>query len=80
MTNNAEIASSLPTFKEELNLAFHLWNLTFNDLKLATTNFRPESLLRKGEFIIQFLTILFYFILFKKTKRKVLRKDDKINT
>lgn len=49
-TSNAESASSLPTFSEELKLASQLRNFTFNDLKLATRNFRPESLLGEGGF------------------------------
>jgi hypothetical protein len=49
-TSNAESASSLPTFSEELKLASQLRKFTFNDLKLATRNFRPESLLGVGGF------------------------------
>ncbi|KAG6777629.1 serine/threonine-protein kinase PBL34 isoform X1 [Populus alba] len=49
-TSNAESASSLPTFSEELKLASQLRKFTFNDLKLATRNFRPESLLGEGGF------------------------------
>ncbi|XP_061948284.1 serine/threonine-protein kinase PBL34-like isoform X2 [Populus nigra] len=49
-TSNAESASSFPTFSEELKLASQLRKFTFNDLKLATRNFRPESLLGEGGF------------------------------
>ncbi|KAB5561218.1 hypothetical protein DKX38_006175 [Salix brachista] len=49
-TSNAESSSSLPTFSEELKLASQLRKFTFNDLKLATRNFRPESLLGEGGF------------------------------
>ncbi|KAG6742847.1 hypothetical protein POTOM_053788 [Populus tomentosa] len=49
-TSITESASSFPTFSEELKLASHLRKFTFNDLKLATRNFRPESLLGEGGF------------------------------
>ncbi|XP_034892225.1 serine/threonine-protein kinase PBL34 isoform X2 [Populus alba] len=49
-TSNTESASSFPTFSEELKLASQLRKFTFNDLKLATRNFRPESLLGEGGF------------------------------
>uniref|UniRef100_A0A2P2M4D2 non-specific serine/threonine protein kinase n=1 Tax=Rhizophora mucronata TaxID=61149 RepID=A0A2P2M4D2_RHIMU len=49
-TSNAESASSTPKFSEELKLAFQLRKFTFNELKLATRNFRPESLLGEGGF------------------------------
>ncbi|KAG8634229.1 serine/threonine-protein kinase PBL34 isoform X2 [Manihot esculenta] len=49
-TSNGESASSTPKFSEELKLASHLRKFTFNDLKLATRNFRPESLLGEGGF------------------------------
>ncbi|XP_015573643.1 serine/threonine-protein kinase PBL34 isoform X2 [Ricinus communis] len=49
-TSNGESASSTPKFSEELKLASQLRIFTFNDLKLATRNFRPESLLGEGGF------------------------------
>ena len=36
--------------EEELKVASRLRKFTFNDLKLATRNFRPESLLGEGGF------------------------------
>ncbi|KAF5749021.1 putative Protein kinase APK1B chloroplast precursor [Tripterygium wilfordii] len=49
-TSNAESASSTPKFSEELKIASQLRKFTFNELKLATRNFRPESLLGEGGF------------------------------
>ncbi|KAF2308685.1 hypothetical protein P3X46_032396 [Hevea brasiliensis] len=49
-TSNGESAPSTPKFSEELKLASQLRKFTFNDLKLATRNFRPESLLGEGGF------------------------------
>ncbi|GLU01958.1 hypothetical protein SLE2022_192330 [Rubroshorea leprosula] len=49
-TSNAESTSSTPKFSEELKVASQLRKFTFNDLKLATRNFRPESLLGEGGF------------------------------
>ncbi|XP_039005600.1 probable serine/threonine-protein kinase PIX7 isoform X2 [Hibiscus syriacus] len=49
-TSNAESASSTPKLSEELKVASHLLKFTFIDLKLATRNFRPESLLGEGGF------------------------------
>ncbi|CAI0453510.1 unnamed protein product [Linum tenue] len=49
-TSNAESTASTPKFSEELRLASQLRKFTFNDLKLATRNFRPESLLGEGGF------------------------------
>ncbi|KAJ8750159.1 hypothetical protein K2173_014074 [Erythroxylum novogranatense] len=49
-TSNGESASSTPKFSEELKLASQLRKFSFNDLKLATRNFRPESLLGEGGF------------------------------
>ncbi|XP_021297510.1 probable serine/threonine-protein kinase PIX7 isoform X1 [Herrania umbratica] len=49
-TSNAESASSTPKFSEELKVASQLRKFTFIDLKLATRNFRPESLLGEGGF------------------------------
>lgn len=49
-TSNAESSSSTPMISEELKLYSNLRKFTFNDLKLATRNFRPESLLGEGGF------------------------------
>ena len=49
-TSNAESTISTPNFSEELKVASQLRKFTFNDLKLATRNFRPESLLGEGGF------------------------------
>ncbi|AED92114.1 putative protein kinase RLK-Pelle-RLCK-VIIa-2 family [Arabidopsis thaliana] len=49
-TSNAESSSSTPVISEELNISSHLRKFTFNDLKLSTRNFRPESLLGEGGF------------------------------
>lgn len=49
-TSNAGSSSSTPMISEELNISSHLRKFTFNDLKLATRNFRPESLLGEGGF------------------------------
>ncbi|WCJ20809.1 Protein kinase superfamily protein [Euphorbia peplus] len=48
--SNGESASSTPKFSEELKLASQLRKFAFNDLKMATRNFRPESLLGEGGF------------------------------
>ena len=49
-TSNAGSSSSTPMISEELKAYSNLRNFTFNDLKLATRNFRPESLLGEGGF------------------------------
>ncbi|KAH7554038.1 hypothetical protein JRO89_XS12G0100900 [Xanthoceras sorbifolium] len=49
-TSTAESTSSTPKFSEELKISSQLRKFTFNDLKLATRNFRPESLLGEGGF------------------------------
>ncbi|KAM6573568.1 hypothetical protein CsatA_017648 [Cannabis sativa] len=49
-TSNIESTISTPNFSEELKVASQLRKFTFNDLKLATRNFRPESLLGEGGF------------------------------
>ncbi|KAL4334020.1 hypothetical protein GQ457_07G002350 [Hibiscus cannabinus] len=49
-TSNAETAPSTPKYSEELKVASQLRKFTFIDLKLATRNFRPESLLGEGGF------------------------------
>ncbi|XVE91427.1 hypothetical protein REPUB_Repub01dG0008700 [Reevesia pubescens] len=49
-TSNAESNSSTSKLEDELKVASRLRKFTFNDLKLATRNFRPESLLGEGGF------------------------------
>ncbi|KAG6480695.1 serine/threonine-protein kinase PBL34-like [Zingiber officinale] len=49
-TSNAESNSSLSKVGEELKVATQLRKFTFNELKSATRNFRPESLLGEGGF------------------------------
>jgi serine/threonine protein kinase len=49
-TSNAESSLSTPIISEELNIYSHLKKFSFIDLKLATRNFRPESLLGEGGF------------------------------
>ncbi|XP_004297338.1 PREDICTED: probable receptor-like protein kinase At5g15080 isoform X1 [Fragaria vesca subsp. vesca] len=49
-TSNAESNASTAKFEEELKVASRLRKFAFNDLKLATRNFRPESLLGEGGF------------------------------
>ena len=49
-TSNAESNSSTSKLEEELKVASRLRKFAFNDLKLATRNFRPESLLGEGGF------------------------------
>ncbi|KAB2613922.1 receptor-like protein kinase [Pyrus ussuriensis x Pyrus communis] len=49
-TSNAGSSTSTPYFSEELKVASQLRKFTFNELKLATRNFRPESLLGEGGF------------------------------
>ncbi|KAH0907335.1 hypothetical protein HID58_039162 [Brassica napus] len=49
-TSNAGSSSSTPMISEELKVYSNLTKFTFNDLKLATRNFRPESLLGEGGF------------------------------
>ncbi|GFP86151.1 probable receptor-like protein kinase at5g15080 [Phtheirospermum japonicum] len=49
-TSIAESNSSSTKIEEELKLSARLRKFTFNDLKLATRNFRPESLLGEGGF------------------------------
>ncbi|KAF8390263.1 hypothetical protein HHK36_024788 [Tetracentron sinense] len=49
-TSNAESNSSTPKVGEELKVASQLRKFTFNELKAATRNFRPESLLGEGGF------------------------------
>ncbi|CAK9137082.1 unnamed protein product [Ilex paraguariensis] len=49
-TSNTESNSSPSKLDEELKVASRLRKFTFNDLKFATRNFRPESLLGEGGF------------------------------
>ncbi|XP_068669820.1 serine/threonine-protein kinase PBL34-like isoform X2 [Aristolochia californica] len=49
-TSNAESNPSTPKMGEELKVASQLRKFTFNELKAATRNFRPESLLGEGGF------------------------------
>ncbi|KAE9605499.1 hypothetical protein Lal_00025591 [Lupinus albus] len=49
-TSNTESNSSSSKLEEELKVASRLRKFAFNDLKLATRNFRPESLLGEGGF------------------------------
>ncbi|CAG7863694.1 unnamed protein product [Brassica rapa] len=49
-TTNAEISFSTPMISEELKMYSHVKQFPFLDLKLATRNFRPESLLGEGGF------------------------------
>ena len=48
--SNAESNPSTPKVSEELKVASCLRKFTFNGLKVATRNFRPESLLGEGGF------------------------------
>ena len=49
-TSNPESSTSTSKLEEELKVSSRLRKFTFNDLKLATRNFRPESLLGEGGF------------------------------
>ncbi|KAM5581443.1 serine/threonine-protein kinase PBL34-like [Rosa sericea] len=49
-TSNTESTLSTPKAPEELKVASQLRRFTFNELKSATKNFRPESLLGEGGF------------------------------
>uniref|UniRef100_A0A1D1YE21 non-specific serine/threonine protein kinase n=1 Tax=Anthurium amnicola TaxID=1678845 RepID=A0A1D1YE21_9ARAE len=49
-TSNGESSSSTPKVGENLKVASQLRKFTFNELKSATRNFRPESLLGEGGF------------------------------
>lgn len=50
--SNTETSSSASKFSEDLKLSSHsmLRKFTFNELKSATRNFKPESLLGEGGF------------------------------
>ncbi|OVA00306.1 Protein kinase domain [Macleaya cordata] len=49
-TSSVESNPSTPQLSEELKIASQLRKFAFNDLKSATRNFRPESLLGEGGF------------------------------
>nr|WIL59883.1 nodulation protein [Melilotus officinalis] len=49
-TSNAESNSSTSKLEEELKIASRLRKFSFNELKLSTRNFRPESFLGEGGF------------------------------
>ncbi|GMH15326.1 hypothetical protein Nepgr_017167 [Nepenthes gracilis] len=49
-TSNAESSTSTSKQEDELRASSRLRKFAFNDLKLATRNFRPESLLGEGGF------------------------------
>ncbi|CAK7328019.1 unnamed protein product, partial [Dovyalis caffra] len=49
-TSNVESTPSTPNIGEELKVSSQLRKFSFNELKLATRNFRPESLLGEGGF------------------------------
>ena len=49
-TSNTGSNPSAPKVGDELKVASQLCKFTFNDLKYATRNFRPESLLGEGGF------------------------------
>ncbi|CAL5064716.1 unnamed protein product [Urochloa decumbens] len=49
-TSNAESSSSASKVGEEIKVASQLRKFAFSDLKCATRNFRPESLLGEGGF------------------------------
>lgn len=49
-TSTAESSTSTSKLEEELKIASRLRKFAFNDLKMATRNFRPDSLLGEGGF------------------------------
>lgn len=49
-TSNEESTPSTPKMGEELKISSQLRKFAFNELKSATRNFRPESLLGEGGF------------------------------
>lgn len=49
-TSNAESTISTPRGGEELKISSQLYKFTFSELKSATRNFRPDSLLGQGGF------------------------------
>lgn len=48
--SNGESTPSTPNVTEELKISSQLRKFNFNELKSATRNFRPESLLGEGGF------------------------------
>ncbi|XP_022884126.1 probable serine/threonine-protein kinase PIX7 isoform X2 [Olea europaea var. sylvestris] len=49
-TSNTESIPSTPNVGEELKISSQLRSFTYNELKIATRNFRPDSLLGEGGF------------------------------
>ena len=49
-TSTGESVSSTQKLEDEIKIASRLRKFAFNDLKMATRNFRPESLLGEGGF------------------------------
>ncbi|KAL3844645.1 hypothetical protein ACJIZ3_002048 [Penstemon smallii] len=49
-TSNSESIPSAPKIEEELKIASQLRKFSYNELKLATRNFRPDNLLGEGGF------------------------------
>lgn len=49
-TSNTESVPSTPKIEEELKIASQLRKFSYNELKLATRTFRPDSLLGEGGF------------------------------
>jgi hypothetical protein len=49
-TSNVESSPSTPNIGEELQVSSQLRKFSFNELKSATRNFRPESILGEGGF------------------------------
>lgn len=49
-TSNAGSTPSTPNLSEELKISSKLRKFSFSELKSATRNFRPESLLGEGGF------------------------------
>ncbi|KAL8122023.1 hypothetical protein AgCh_018669 [Apium graveolens] len=49
-TSTAQSSTSTSKLEEELKIASRLRKFAFNDLKMATRNFRPDSLLGEGGF------------------------------
>ncbi|KAK6155110.1 hypothetical protein DH2020_009358 [Rehmannia glutinosa] len=49
-TSNAESVPSTPKIGDDLKISSQLRKFTYNELKMATRNFRPDSLLGEGGF------------------------------
>ncbi|KAL3624166.1 Serine/threonine-protein kinase pbl35 [Castilleja foliolosa] len=49
-TSNGESVPSTPITGEDLNISSQLRKFTYNELKIATRNFRPDSILGEGGF------------------------------